>query len=96
MGAQGMALAGPSSQFLLGKRNRNFHLPHETKHSSDALKDPRIRRAVSTLVYATPLHPAQGHLPMTMHPPNSTVKGGRWAGRCVPAAAMLEQNEPSR
>ena len=44
-------------------------LPHETKRSSDALKDPRIRRAVSTLVYATPLHPAQGHLPVSLHPP---------------------------
>ena len=41
---------------------------HETKRSSDALKDPRIRRAVSTLVYATPLHPAQGHLPWTCTP----------------------------
>ena len=33
-------------------------LPHETNRSSDALKHPRIQRAVSTLVYATPLHPA--------------------------------------
>ena len=46
-------------------------LPHETKRSSDALKDPSIRRAVSTLVYATPLHPAQRHLPVNLHPPNS-------------------------
>ena len=50
-------------------------LPHETKRSSDALKDPRIRRAVSTLVYATPLHPAQGHLPVNLHPPKSAVFG---------------------
>ena len=27
-----------------------------------AQKDPRIRRAVSRLVYATPHHPARGHL----------------------------------
>ena len=46
-------------------------LLHETKRSSETLKDPRIRRAVSTLVYATPLHPAQRHLPVNLHPPNS-------------------------
>ena len=58
-------------------------LPHETKHSSDALKHPRIRRAVSTLVYATPLHPAQGHLPVILHPPNSAVFwAGGLAGAC--------------
>jgi hypothetical protein len=58
-------------------------LPHETKRSSDALKDPSIRRAVSTLVYATPLHPAQRHLPVNLHPPNSAVLGaGGLAGAC--------------
>ena len=58
-------------------------LSHETKRSSDALKDPRIRRAVSTLVYATPLHPAQGHLPVNLHPPNSAVFwAGGLAGAC--------------
>ena len=50
-------------------------LLYETKRSSDALKDPRIRRAVSTLVYATPLHSAQGDLPVNLHPPNSAVLG---------------------
>ena len=50
------------------KEIRTSTLPHETKRSSDALKHPRIRRAVSTLVYATLLHPAQGHLPMNLHP----------------------------
>ena len=58
-------------------------LSHETKRSSDALKHPRIRRAMSTLVYATPLHPAQGHLPVILHPPNSAVFwAGGLAGAC--------------
>ena len=58
-------------------------LSHETKRSSDALKDPRIRRAVSTLVYATPLRPAQGHLPVSLHPPNSAIFwAGGLAGAC--------------
>merc|ERR1711957_366615 len=52
-------------------------LPHETKRSSDALKHPRIRRAVSTLVYATPLHPAHEPVPWTCTPPKSAVF---WAG----------------
>ena len=37
---------------------------YEAKRSSDALKDPRIRHAVSTLVYATPLDSAPAHLPV--------------------------------
>ena len=44
-------------------------LRHTVKASSDALKPSLIRRAVSTLVYATLLRPAQGLLPMTIHPP---------------------------
>ena len=55
--------------------NKEFPPSRRTRRSagrwSDALKDPRIRRAVSTLVYATPLHPAQRHLPVNLHPPNS-------------------------
>ena len=43
-------------------------LGHATKDRSDAVKDPRIRRAVSTLVYATLLHPAQDLLPVSLHP----------------------------
>ena len=69
MGALGMALAGASVRKWPLQEIGTSTLSHETKRSSDALKDPRIRRAVSTLVYATPLHPAQRHLPMTMHPP---------------------------
>ena len=49
----------------------------------DALKPPRIRRAASTLVYAALLHPAQRHLPVNLHPPNSAVLGADWlAGAC--------------
>ena len=44
-------------------------LPHAVKLSSNVEKPSPIRRAVSTLVYATLLHPAQGLLPMTIHPP---------------------------
>jgi hypothetical protein len=44
-------------------------LRHTVQPSSDALKPSLIRRAVSTLVYATLLHPVQGLLPMTIHPP---------------------------
>ena len=44
-------------------------LRHAVKPASDALKPSPIRRAVSTLVYATLLRPAQGLLPMTIHPP---------------------------
>ena len=55
--------------------NKEFPPSRRTRRSagrwSDALKEPRIRRAVSTLVYATPLHPAQRHLPVNLHPPNS-------------------------
>ena len=43
-------------------------LRHATKEPSDAVKHPRIRRAVSTLVYATLLRPAQELLPMSLHP----------------------------
>ena len=58
-------------------------LRHRANRSSDARKDPLIRRAVSTLVYATLLHPAQGLLPMTMHPPESAGFGaGGLAGAC--------------
>ena len=58
-------------------------LRHRANRSSDARKDPLIRRAVSTLVYATLLHPAQGLLPMTMHPPESAGFGaGGPAGAC--------------
>ena len=58
-------------------------LPHAVKGSSDAEKPSPIRRAVSTLVYATPLHPAQGHLPVILHPPNSAVFwAGGLAGAC--------------
>ena len=67
--------------------NKEFPPSRRTRRSagrwSDALKDPRIRRAVSTLVYATPLHPAQRHLPVNLHPPNSAVLGaGGLAGAC--------------
>ena len=43
-------------------------LRHRANRSSDARKDPLIRRAVSTLVYATLLHPAQELLPVNLHP----------------------------
>ena len=66
MGPQGMALATASTRILSREKIGTSTLPHETNRSSDARL---IRRAVSTLVHATPLHPAQRHLPMTMHPP---------------------------
>ena len=67
--------------------NKEFPPSRRTRRSagrwSDALKDPRIRRAVSTLVYATPLHPAQRHLPVNLHPPISAVFwAGGLAGAC--------------
>ena len=43
-------------------------LRHAVKPASDALKPSPIRRAVSTLVYATLLRPAQELLPMSLHP----------------------------
>ena len=62
-------------RFCHGEEKGTSTLPHETKRSSDALKPPRIRRAVSTLVYATPLHPAQRHLPWTCTPLNPPFFG---------------------
>ena len=38
---------------------------------------------MSTLVYATPLHPARGHLPVNLHPPKtSPILAGGLAGAC--------------
>ena len=45
-------------RFCQSKEIGTSTLSHETKRSSDVLKPSPIRRAVSTLVYATPLHPA--------------------------------------
>ena len=69
-------------------------LRHATKDPSDAVKDPRIRRAVSTLVYATLLHPVQGLLPMNLHPPESAGLGAGGLAGALPAAGMLEQIQP--
>ena len=58
-------------------------LRHAVKPASDALKPSPIRRAVSTLVYATLLHPVQALLPMNLQPPESAGLGaGGLAGAC--------------
>ena len=69
-------------------------LRHAVKPASDALKPSPIRRAVSTLVYATLLHPVQGLLPMNLHPPESAGLGAGGLAGALPAAGMLEQIQP--
>ena len=69
-------------------------LRHAVKPSSDARKPSLIRRAVSTLVYATLLHPVQGLLPMNLHPPGSAGLGAGGLAGAPPAAGMLEQIQP--
>ena len=69
-------------------------LRHAVKPTSDALKPKLIRRAVSTLVYATLLHPFQGLLPMNLHPPESAGLGAGGLAGALLAAAMLEQIQP--
>ena len=69
-------------------------LRHAVKPASDALKPSPIRRAVSTLVYATLLHPVPGLLPVTMQPPESAGLGAGGLAGALLAAAMLEQIQP--
>ena len=74
-------------------------LSHARKRSSYALKDPRNRRAVSTLPYASHHHPARGHLPVNLDPINLALFNGSWDARCTPAAAtndLLEQIDTAR
>ena len=62
-------------------------LSHARKRSSYALKDPRNRRAVSILPYASHHHPARGHLPVNLDPINLALFNGSWDARWTPAAA---------
>ena len=74
-------------------------LSHARKRSSYALKDPRNRRAVSTLPYASHHHAARGHLPVNLDPINLALFNGSWDARCTPAAAtndLLEQIDTAR
>ena len=87
-----MALAGPSTQKMSPREIGTSTLPHETNRSSDALKDPPIRRAVSTLVYATPLHPAQTYVPMT----NAASKYELGVAPQIPRVAVVSLKLTSR
>ena len=60
LGPQDMSLVAPSAEKMPTRRNRNFRPPtRDEPLVGHARKDPLIRRAVSTLVYATLLRPAQ-------------------------------------
>ena len=72
---------------------------HERTRSSYALKDPRNRRALSTLPYASHHHPVRGHLPVNLDPINFALFNGSWDARCTPAAAtnyLLEKIDTAR
>ena len=94
LGPQDMCLVGPSGEKMSAGRNGTSALRRRANRSSDALKDPLIRRAVSTLVYATLLYPIQALLPVSLHPPESAGLGAGGLAGALPAAGMLEQIQP--